>query len=168
MWPDDKVGYSQNVAMDVLQAWWCRQQACPDLVYEVFSKGVDNVYSYAKDGETSEAEQGDTSSLPLLYYAGMKLVEEAEVPGFDQEALLESYRKWMRNEQALLPYNFIQEDQETLLRLADFDVQYGSEAFWELFLTANEKANEGWIEKEALLELIGSLSEQADGIETGP
>lgn len=168
MWPDDKVGYSLNVALDVLQAWWCRQQACPDLAYGLFSKGVDNVYSYAKGENTSEAEQEDTSSLPLIFYAGMKLVEEAEVPGFDQEALLESYRKWMRNEQALIPFNFYQDDQETLLRLADFDLQYGSEAFWVLFLTAYDKANEGWIEKDVLLELIGTLSEQADGIETGP
>lgn len=55
-----------------------------------------------------------------------------------------------------------------MLRLADFDLQYGSEAFWVLFLTAYDKANEGWIEKDVLLELIGTLSEQADGIETGP
>lgn len=74
----------------------------------------------------------------------------------------------MRNEQALIPFNFNQDDQETLLRLADFDLQYGSEAFWVLFLTAYDKANEGWIEKDVLLELIGTLSEQADGIETGP
>ena len=102
----------------------------------MFSKGVDNVYSYAKGENTSEAEQEDTSSLPLIFYAGMKLVEEAEVPGFDQEALLESYRKWMRNEQALIPFNFYQDDQETaesFVRLTNFMKNtYKSETPYEL------------------------------------
>ena len=169
LWLSDPARYSHNVAMDVLQAWWCRQQACPDVASELFSQGSDDIYSYTQGGEASEAEQKDTSSLPLLYYAGMKLAEEAEVPGFDREALLEPYRKLQanRDEQVFPSFIFGWEDQETLLALVDFDAQYGTEAFWELFRTANEKASGGWIEKDALLELIASLSEQANDFKPG-
>jgi hypothetical protein len=56
---------------------------------------------------------------------------------------------------------------ETLIRLNNFDAQYGSEAFWDLLLKAFDKSNGGWIEGEVLLELIGTLPEQSDGVETG-
>ena len=170
IWPDDMARYSENVAMDVLLAWWCRQQACPDLAYGLFSRGSGIDYSYEIGEEASEAEEEDTSSLPLLYYAVLKLVEEAEVSGFDREALMDSYSSLLRNKLPWLysPFSFTPKNVETLIMLYDFDLQYGSEAFWDLFLMAYEKANEGWIEKNVLLELIGTLSEQTDGIEIGP
>ena len=169
IWPDDMAKYSENVAMDVLLSWWCREQHCPDLAYGLFSRGSDIDCSYEKSEEASGDKEDDTSSLPLLYYAALKLVEEAEVSGFDHEALLESYSLLLKNEATSIysPFRFTPKNVETLIRLNNFDAQYGSEAFWDLLLKAFDKSNGGWIEGEVLLELIDTLPEQSDGVETG-
>lgn len=151
----------QNAALDILQAWWCRQEACTEMAYGLLRPSGKQFTSTMVPGEDPSAEElPDTTSLPLLYFAGMCLAEEAQVSEVDKQAEIESYRLIVKGELAIPDRLFSQDDQDTLLKLADFEEDYGSEAFWELFKLASEKTHAGWLDNKTLLELINNYSAQ--------
>ena len=151
MQEDDPAKLQQLALSDLLGAWWCGEDACPELSSALVLDNLPSQY---------EAKFGDSSIIPLIFYASNKAVAKSGFYDLDLEALVEQYSNSMNDQQVWvsLDYFLSSEDSQTLIQLANFDRCAGSADFWSLLKLAKERYSQQILTKSDLSQLVFEIS----------
>ena len=147
---NDPAKLQQLALSDLLGTWWCGEDPCPELAKALV---LDDPSQY-------KAKFGDSSIIPLIFYASNKAVAVSNFNELDLEALVNQYSVSMTNAQVWVSLDFFltNENSQTLIQLANFDRCAGSADFWDLLKLARERYSGQILTKTDLSQLVFEIS----------